>query len=104
MINQYTSSYGSISTDIQNIIANKISLTDSYILMQTGQYEYTALVKNIVTKKTDKYVISRNSGSNNYYTVTKSSSDFNYTVSNEYYVYSNVGYGKSLSLPEQCSR
>ena len=28
MINQYTSSYGSISTDIQNIIANKISLTN----------------------------------------------------------------------------
>ena len=67
--------------------------------MQTGKYEYSALVKNVVTKKTDKYVISRNSGSNNYYTVTKSSSDFNYTVSNEYYVYSNVGYGKSLNLP-----
>lgn len=101
MIRQYTESYGSISSDIQNLIANKISLLDQYILMQTGQYEYTALVYNPNTKKCMEYTISRSSSSgySNYYTVSAAETDFKYTVSNEYYVFSNVGYGKSLDLP-----
>lgn len=100
-ITQYTDSYGSISADIQNLISNKISLLDQYILMQTGQYEYTALVKNVASKEVTEYVINRasSSGYNNYYTITENESTFDYTVSNEYYVYSNVGYGKSLDLP-----
>ncbi len=101
MITQYTESYSSPSSDIQNLIANKVRLLDQYILMQTGQYEYTALVYSGNTKECTKYTISRSSTSSysNYYTVSESESDFEYTVSNEYYVYSNVGYGKSLDLP-----
>ncbi|MBQ8740739.1 MAG: hypothetical protein IJY79_04225 [Clostridia bacterium] len=101
MITQYTDSYSSPSSDIQNLVANKIALLDQYILMQTGQYEYTALVYNSNTKECVEYTISRSSTSSysNYYTVSESESDFEYTVSNEYYVYSNVGYGKSLDLP-----
>ena len=40
---QYTD-YGSIPQAVRDLIANKISLLDSYILLQTGEYEYTALV------------------------------------------------------------
>lgn len=101
MITQYTDSYSSPSSDIQNLIANKIALLDQYILMQTDQYEYTALVYRAGSKECKKYLIRRSStsGYTNYYTVSESEADFEYTVSNEYYVYSNVGYGKSLDLP-----
>lgn len=101
MITQYTESYSSPSSDIQSLIANKVRLLDQYILMQTGQYEYTALVYNGNTKECTQYTISRSSSSSysNYYTVSESDAEFEYIVSNEYYVYSNVGYGKALSLP-----
>lgn len=100
MINQYTD-YGSISADIQNIVANSVSVLDQYILMQTGQYEYTALVKNMASKQVEQIVITRGTQNyNNNYSVRRiNGADFNYNVSNEYYVYSNVGYGKSLDIP-----
>lgn len=101
MITQYTDTYGSVSADIQNLIANKIALLDQYVLMQTGQYEYSALVYNPNTKKCIEYTITRSSSSgySNYYTVSEKESDFDYKITNEYYVYSNIGYGKSLTLP-----
>ncbi len=102
MITQYTDGYSNPSSDIQNIVANKVSLLDSYILMQTGQYEYKAIVFNNCTGKGTEYTFSRanNSSYNTYYTVSEETVDtFEYTVSNEYYVYSNSGVGKSLSLP-----
>lgn len=102
MIKQYTNSYSSPSADIQNLVANSVSILDQYILMQTGEYEYTALIKNMANKEVEQIKVSRSnaSGYNNQYTVTRQNgADFNYTVSNEYYVYSNVGYGKSLNIP-----
>lgn len=101
MINQYNE-YGNISSDIQNLVANNVSLLDQYILMQTGEYEYKALIKNMASKQVEEITISRLSvsGYNNRWTVTrKNGSNFDFNVSNEYYVYSNVGYGKSLNLP-----
>lgn len=101
MITQY-SEYGSISSDIQNLVANNVSVLDQYILMQTGEYEYTALIKNMASKDVEQIVVSRVS-TNNYntrYAVTRQNgSNFDFEVSNEYYVYSNVGYGKSLDIP-----
>lgn len=101
MINQYTSSYSSVGSDIQNLVANSVSILDQYILMQTGEYEYTALIKNMASKDVEKIVISRGTSSDNrYYSVMRQNgSDFDFNVSNEYYVYSNVGYGKSLNIP-----
>lgn len=102
MIRQYTTSYSSPSSDIQNIVANSVSVLDQYILMQTGEYEYTALIKNMASKDVEEIVVRRNtsSGYNNQYTVLRQNgSDFDFMVSNEYYVYSNVGYGKSLDIP-----
>lgn len=101
MVTQYTDSYSAPSSDIQNLIANKVSLLDQYILMQTGQYEYTALIYNPNNKECTEYTISRSSSASysNYYKVTEAEADFEYTVSNKYYVFSNVGYGRSLDLP-----
>ena len=101
MITQYANTYSNPSTDIQNLIANKCSILDRYILMQTGEYEYTALVYNPCTKKCTQYTISRitTTGYNNRYKITSKDSTFDYNVTNEYYVYSNDGIGKALNLP-----
>lgn len=102
MITQYTSSYGSISSDIQNLVANSVSVLDLYVLMQTGEYEYTALIKNLANKEVEEITISRSSGNNynNTYSVSRREVDeFDYSVSNEYYTFSNCGFGKSLDIP-----
>lgn len=100
MITQY-SEYGSISADIQNLVANNVSVLDQYILMQTGQYEYTALIKNMANRDVEEITVTRSSENyNTKYSVTRQNgADFDYSVSNEYYVYSNVGVGKSLNIP-----
>lgn len=98
MITQYTGSYGSISSDVQSLIANKVSMLDRYILMQTGDGVYTALVYNPATRDCRQFQVTRgqyNSG----YQVVETVGSFDYSVSNEYYVYSNVGYGRALDLP-----
>lgn len=100
MITQYNS-YGSISSDIQTLIASKISILDKYILMRTGENEYTALVHNPCSKETIQYVISRSNGSynNEWQFHIINDADYRFNVSNEYYVYSNEGYGRMLDLP-----
>lgn len=102
MVTQYTDGYGSISADVQNIVANSVSVLDLYVLMQTGEYEYTALIKNMASKEVEEITISRTSGSNysTTYSVTRKDVDeFDYKVSNEYYTFSNCGFGKSLDIP-----
>lgn len=99
MITQY-SSYGSISSDIQNIVANNVSLLDSYILMQTGENEYIALIYDNATKKTEQLRFYRTSSNySNAWRIERTESTFDYNLTNEYYCYSNVGVGRSLSLP-----
>lgn len=102
MITQYTNSNGYSSTDstVQATVANKISLLDQYILMQTGEYEYTALVRNPFTKKTTQYKFTRNGNySSGYSLVTSSGVEWDYKVTNEVYVFSNMGRGRALDLP-----
>lgn len=94
---QYTE-YGTVPQAVRDLVANKISLLDSYILMQTGEQQYTALV-NKPALGCKQYVISRTGNYNTQYSVSESAGDWEYTVRNEYYVYSNVGYGAALSLP-----
>lgn len=94
---QYTD-YSSIPQAVRDLIANKISLLDSYILMQTGDQQFTALV-NKPALGCKQYVISRTGNYGSQYTVTESVGTWDYNVHNEYYVYSNVGYGSALDLP-----
>ncbi len=99
MITQYND-YGPISSDIQNIVANNVSLLDSYILMQTGDDEYTALIYDNATKKTEQLRFYRSGGNySSAWRVERTESTFDYHLTNEYYCYSNVGVGRSLSLP-----
>lgn len=99
-VNQ-SSDYGSIGTDIQNLVANSVSVLDKYILMQTGEYEFTALIQNVASGEVEEITVTRGTSNyNNRYTVSREIvSNFDYSVSNEYYVYSNCGIGKSLDIP-----
>lgn len=103
MIKQYTDNYSTISADIQNMVANDVALLEDYILLQTGQYEWTALINTRGINKCRYIKITRTntSGYNNQYTVSRGeySGEFGATVGNEYYTYSNVGVGRSLDLP-----
>lgn len=94
---QYVSN-GTVPQAVRDLVANKCHLLDEYILMQTGEYEYTALIRNPVTKDVSQIVVTRG---NNYgaYSVSNSSGQWAYTVTNEYYCYSNIGYGAALDLP-----
>lgn len=94
---QYTD-YSSVPQMVRDITANRCQLLDQYILMQTNTYEYTALIRNPVTDETVQLTFTRAS---NYgqYSVAQSVGEWDYTVYNEYYCYSNVGYGAALDLP-----
>lgn len=98
--NQYET-YSEPSSAFISVVANSISPLEEYIVMRTGEYEYTALIKNLVTHDVEKIVCTRsNSSYSSYYTISRShGDDFEYSVSNEYYVYSNVGYGRALDIP-----
>lgn len=94
---QYTE-YGSVPQAVRDLIANKCQLLDQYILMQTGQNEYTALVRNPVTDDTVQYKVYRGTNYNTW-TLTQTVGQWDYSVTNEYYVYSNIGLGSALTLP-----
>lgn len=94
---QYTD-YGSIPQAVRDLVANKCKLLDQYILMQTGQTEYTALIRNPNTKEVTQIHVYRASNYGTYLVdITEGAWDF--SVTNEYYCYSNVGYGAALDLP-----
>lgn len=93
------SEYGSIPAAVCDLVANKISLLDSYILMQTGQSEFTALVYKPGLKECRQYTFTRTGNYGSQYSVVESEGVWDFTVRNEYYCYSNVGYGAALDLP-----
>lgn len=94
---QYTE-YGTIPQAVRDLVANKVKLLDQYILMQTGQYEYTALILNTSTDEVTQIRVYRES-SYGTYRVETSTGSWDWSLTNEYYCYSNVGYGASLDLP-----
>lgn len=99
MDNQYLNS-SSIPSQVINISNNKVGVLDDYILYCTGEYRYSLLTKSRLPGQTAKlYTFSRyGSSGDRYYSVTVTDNvPFEYNVSNEYYVYSNIGYGQALS-------
>lgn len=108
MVTQYGTynSYSSISNTYLNAFYSHLGPLDEYIIMQTGENEYTMLVHRIPSKEVESYKIFRQyysggSGYNQYYyTMTGPTDDtWEYSVSNELYVYSNVGLGTMAVLP-----
>lgn len=96
-MNQYTD-FSTIPQQVRDVVANKVKLLDEYILIQTGQYEYTALIHDLVTDDVIQLCFTRSSNYSTY-TVDQSAGIWDFTVSNEYYCYSNVGLGAALDLP-----
>lgn len=90
--------YSSIPQTVRDIVANRCSLLDEYIVMQTGDNRYGALIHNLVTNEVTELTFSRVS---NYgqYNVAESEGTWEFTVNNEYYVYSNCKIGSALDLP-----
>ena len=98
MDNQYLNT-SSIPAQVINISNNKVGVLDDYILYCTGEYRYSLLTKSRLPGQTAKlYTFSRlSSGGYNNYTVSVTDNvPFEYNVVNEYYVYSNIGYGQAL--------
>lgn len=83
---------------VQELVANKVALLDAYVLCQTGEREYTALIQNTSTKECRQIKVTCGE-ENNVYTMEESSGTWDYTIVNECYVYSNVGHGAALDLP-----
>ena len=97
---QYSES--SISTNWLNIFYSKIGPLDEYIIMQIGDGQYGCLVRRIPSREVIQYTIIRTGSSygNYYYTISENTNaSWSYTVTNELYVYSNIGYGTMSVLP-----
>lgn len=83
---------------VRDLVANKVALLDQYMLCQTGEREYTALIYNTSTKECRQIKVTCGE-ENNVYTMEEFVGTWDYTIVNECYVYSNVGQGAALDLP-----
>lgn len=97
-LNQYVDgySYGSISTDIQQLIGNAVGMLDKYILIRTGEYEYSALIQSPGSDTAKQITVSRNSSNSTYNVSEEDGKEFSWNITNPYYSYSNLGFGKAL--------
>lgn len=91
--------YNSIPQAVRDIVASKIALMDQYVLMQTGQQEYTALVYNPLNNQCVQYRFYRNDGFGAWFVEATEGADWYFQIGNEYYTYTNMGYGAQLPLP-----
>lgn len=102
MITQWTDngSYSSVPNAAISIVANRVGMLDSYIMFCTAENEYTALINPIVGKPFEVVVSRVNSGNYNYVWCVheKETADTSYTLSNEYYCYSNIRLGQHYSI------
>lgn len=89
--------FGSIPQSIQDYVANHCRILDRYILFQTGDRVYTALIQDPVTGKTTQLRISWLSSG--MYDVVETDGEWDFTILNDFYCYSNVGLGSALDLP-----
>lgn len=102
MISQWSDngSYSTVPNAAISIVANRVGLLDAYIMFCTSENEYTALINPIVGNPF-KVVVSRdNSGNYNYvWRVSETeTADTSYSLSNEYYCYSNIRLGQHYPI------
>ena len=90
--------FGTIPQTVQDIVANRCRILDRYVLFQTGDQEYTALIQDPVTGKVTQLQFSFFNDLG-FYDVVETEGEWDYTVLNEYYCYSNLGFGSALDLP-----
>lgn len=99
MISQYNE-IGTVPSQIQQVFAAKISLLDHYVMMRTGEYEYSMILKK-PSGEVIVYQASRiTSGYSNTYEITSYNVDeYRYTYTNEYTLISNESIGTQIDLP-----
>lgn len=100
MITQYDEP-GTIPGQVLETFKAKIGILDQYVAFRTGEYEYTLLVCNpFGDVRCFRASRQSTSGWTNYYVLTElEGQDFRTSISNELYVYSNIGQGQMLPLP-----
>ena len=99
-ISQYDNE--TVPTVAKNLFYSKIGILDQYVIMATGDYEYTLLTRNIADDTVRQYEITRykNGSYDNYYEcIEVRNPTWDYTITHEYYVYSNTGQGIMETLP-----
>lgn len=94
-----TTDYMEVPYTVQDLVASKIALADLYMLVQTDENEYTALVYNPFSKNCVEYVIWKEGNSFVWHLESREGAEWAYSVSNECYAYSNMGIGTELRLP-----
>ena len=97
---QYEAS--SISTNWLNVFYSKIGPLDEYVIFQVGEGSYGCLVRRIPSREVIQYTINRTGSGYGSYSYTLSENDnasWDYTITNELYVYSNIGKGTMQVLP-----
>ena len=90
---------GQIPQEVLDLFASKIALGDYYVIMQTAPQEFRALVYNPFSKSCQEYLIFQPEGLVTWTYVHYEDSQWDYSYSNECYVYSNMGVGTELHLP-----
>lgn len=98
-ITQYENS--TVPSVAKNLFYSKIGILDQYVIMTTGENEYTLLERNIADGTVRQYEITRiKTNYDNYYECVEiSNPTWDYTITHEYYVYSNTGQGIMETLP-----
>lgn len=91
--------YGSIPQQVQDFVSSRVKVLDEYILIQTDEREYTALIRDMVTGEVIRYTFTQSLTNSGTYTVDQSQGVWEFNLSNEFYCYSNVGLGSALDLP-----
>lgn len=88
---QYTGRYSTVSSSYLSYFQNHIGALDNAIAFRTGQYEYGCLIQS---PNGDVEQIILSNANDSIQTTITSVESFDYTISNEYYVYSNFGVGQ----------
>lgn len=93
--------YSTVPSTAKSLFYSKIGILDQYVIMTTGEYEYTLLCRNIADGNVRQFEITRTSyNTGSYYECTEvSNPTWEYTITHEYYVYSNTGMGIMETLP-----
>lgn len=90
---QYTDRYSTVSSSYLSYFQNHIGALDNAIAFRTGQHEYGCLIQS-PNGEVEQIILS--TAGDFIQTTVTSVQSFDYTISNEYYVYSNFGVGQRL--------
>lgn len=96
MVTQHVTT-SSIPSQVSSVIQTEVGLFDDYICFYTGDNTIICLIRAPYSTDCKLLTFTRQSGGySNIWSLSRSTSTFDYTVSNEVYVYSNQHVGSDL--------